>query len=37
MNGMIRILQSKKDSDLQLHDFSFSLATDELVISHRTR
>ena len=31
------ILQSKKDSDLQLRNFSFSVATDELVISHRTR
>ena len=25
INGMIRILQSKKDSDLQLRDFSFSM------------
>ena len=34
--GMIRILQSKKkDFDLQLRDFSFSMAADELVISHR--
>ena len=34
---MIRILQSKKDSDLQLLGFSFSMATEELVLSHRTR
>ena len=34
---MIRILQSKKVSDLYLGDFSFSMATGELVISHRTR
>ena len=33
--GMIKILQSKQDFDLQLHDFSFSMAMDELVISHR--
>ena len=31
------ILQSKKGSDLQLRDFSFSVTTDELVIPHRTR
>ena len=29
INGMIRILQSKKDSDLQLRDFSFSMTMDE--------
>ena len=37
MNGMITILQSKKASDLQLRDFSFSIAAGELVISHKTR
>ena len=32
---MIRILKSKKDSDLQLCDFSFSMTMDELVISYK--
>ena len=32
---MIRILLSKKDSDLQLRDFSFSMTMDELVISYK--
>ena len=32
---MIRILQSKKDSDFQLRDFSFSVIMDELVISYK--
>ena len=32
---MIRILQSKKDFDLQLHDFSFLMTADELVIPHK--
>ena len=32
---MIRILQPKKDSDLQLRDFSFSMTMDELVISYK--
>ena len=32
---MIRILQSKKDSDLQLRDFSVLMTMDELVISYK--
>ena len=32
---MIRILQSKKYSDLQPRDLSFSMTMDELVISYK--
>ena len=37
INDTIRILQSQKDFDFQLHDFFFSTTMDELVIPLRTR